>query len=122
MIRSRPWRSAVALMLVLLTPACTTWRVERLAPQALLARNPSTLRVMRTDSSMLVLQDPELQGDTLVGTGAKGAEVRVPLDSVRQTSTRRFSPLKTFGVLVGMAATAVVGLAIYISSCNCFGD
>ena len=34
---------------------------------------------VRTDSSMLVLQDPELQGDTLVGTGAKGAEVRVPL-------------------------------------------
>jgi len=30
--------------------------------------------------------------------------------------------LKTFGVLVGMAATAVVGLAIYIGSCNRFGD
>ncbi len=74
---------------------------------------------MRSDSSMLVLQDPELQGDTLVGTGVRGAQMRVPLDSVRQTSTRRFSPLKTFGVLVGMAATAVVGLAIYISSCNC---
>jgi len=57
-----------------------------------------------------------------VASGGEGAEVRVPLDSVRQTSTRRFSPLKTFGVVVGMAATAVLGLAIYISSCNCFGD
>ena len=122
MIRSRPWRSTVALMLILLTTACTSWRVEPLAPQALLARNPSTLRVMRTDSSMLVLQDPELRGDTLVGTGARGAQVRVPLDSVRQTSTRRFSPLKTFGVLVGMAATAVVGVVIYFGTCGCFGD
>jgi len=106
-------------MLALLTPACMTWRVERLEPQTLLARNPYTLRVMRTDSSMLVLDDPKLQGDTIVGAGRHGAEVRIPLDSVRQTSTRRFSPLKTFGLLVGMAATAVVGLAIYINQCDC---
>lgn len=99
---------AFALILMLSAEGCTGWHAERLGPRAVPARNPETIRVTRSDSSRIVLRDPELQGDTLVGTGRHGVEARVPVDSVRLVETRRLNFANTFAVFVGLLGLAVI--------------
>jgi hypothetical protein len=120
----RGWRAPVALLTSLCTSACLTWHPEQVAPQTVLQKwQPTTLRVTRTDSSQVVLDHPELHGDTLVGIGRDKTEVRVPLDSVRQTATRRIHAGKTVLAIVGIGAAALgvalIALIIHCSENTC---
>jgi len=118
--QSRRWRARLALTLSLTIPACQSWHTEQIAPQQVLdTRQPQTLRVTRADSSEVVLDAPELSGDTLLGVARNGDSVRVPLDSVRFTATRRFSPGRTVGLVLGLGATALLALVAAIAiGCN----
>jgi hypothetical protein len=103
---------ASALLLCYLA-ACTSWHVEKgVNPQQLIStEHPSAVRVTRADSSQMVLDAPQIApGDTLVGLH-NGASVRVAVPDVTQVATRRFSPVKTLGVVVGLGAV-VVGIAV----------
>jgi hypothetical protein len=105
--------------------ACTSWRMNALSPQAAVQGHPRTLRVTRTDSSQVILHDPGLQGDSIVGITPQQTRVGVPLDSVAVTHTRRTSAVKTVFAVVGVAAAAfaavVIGFVIHCNHTDCFG-
>jgi hypothetical protein len=118
-------RRRLAAALLITVPwceACQVWRTERVAPKSLLATHrPATLRVTRTDGTEIVLKDPVLQGDTLSGRPRQtgGEDVRIPLTGVRRLATRRFSPGRTIGLGMGVAALAYVAFLIGVVACGC---
>jgi hypothetical protein len=111
------------LILYLSCTACTSWRTDSLTPQAVVQGHPLSLRVTRTDSSRVVLSNPQLQGDTIVGVGPQKSQVRVPLDSVRLTDTRRSDAGKSILAVLGVGIVLFAMVAgVYVSQCNCFDD
>ena len=105
-----PGRAAVMLIMTVSGAACQSWHTERLAPDAVLAtRQPAQLRVTRADGSRIVIEQPALVNDTLVGSGRghhRGEEQRVALADVRKVATRRFDA----GETIGLAAVVCAGL------------
>jgi hypothetical protein len=91
------------------------------------SRQLTTLRVTRIDGSHVVLERPALQGDTLLGdtlpedfrpdTSAL-RDVRILLTEVRQVATRNFSPNRTVGLGLGLAAAYGVFVAIFLATCS----
>jgi hypothetical protein len=60
-------RSAV-LRLLLHVSGCTGWRTRHVEPEVLVNQSqPDKIRVRRTDGSRMVLVDPAIQGDSVVG-------------------------------------------------------
>jgi hypothetical protein len=103
--------------------ACSSWQTHGVSPQQLLVtQHPGKIRVTRTDSSKVVLTDPEIVGDTLYGrdtgagssTSATGRE-GVALGDVGHVSLRRKDPFAT-GMLIGVPAAALIGAALVIRS------
>ncbi len=95
------------LITVLCGSACQAWRTERIAPDSLLTRHPTKLRVIRTDGTQIVLEHPVLRGDTLSGTRPRWTgqdEVRIPLS--------------TIGLGVGVAALAFGAFLIGVVACD----
>jgi len=105
-----PGRAAVMLIMTVYGAACQSWHTEQLAPDAVLApRQPAQLRVTRADGSWIVIEQPALVNDTLVGRGRahhRGEEQRVGLADVRKVATRRFDA----GETIGLAAVVCAGL------------
>jgi len=113
--------AATLLITVLCGSACQAWRTERMAPESLLTRHPTKLRVIRTDGTQIVLEHPVLRGDTLLGTRPRWTgqdEVRIPLTHVRQVATRGFSAGRTIGLGVGVAALAFGAFLIGVVACD----
>lgn len=115
--------AAILLLMNLSGTACQGWHTQRVAPESVLvARQPATLRVTRTDGSRVVIENPVLRGDTLSGTqAARGGQqdVRIPLTDVRQVATRGFSPGRTVGLGLGVAAGLFAALvAAYVIGCS----
>ena len=109
------------LITVLCGSACQAWRTERIAPDSLLTRHATKLRVIRTDGTQIVLEHPVLRGDTLSGTRPRWTgqdEVRIPLTHVRQVATRGFSAGRTIGLGVGVAALAFGAFLIGVVACD----
>ena len=103
----------LVLVLCLCGAACTGWHNEALTPQ-LMEREPHQLRVTRSDGSKVVIVDPELQGNTLIGTHNLQPLV-IPMDSVRATATRGFSTGRTLG-FVAVVTGLLVLTAAFIGS------
>ena len=123
----RPSARAV-LILYLSLSACTSWRLNEVTPQAALQTQPApkSMRVTLTDSSSIVINNPTMQGDTIVGVDQTNAAVRVPLDSVLGTETRHGDAGKSVLAVLGVAAAAFAVLAVvFVISCNqsgCYDD
>lgn len=112
--RSFPARGRTyALIFLLWSAACASWRPAPLTPE-LVARDPAKLRVVRLDGSRVVLDGPELRGDTLIGTD-HGREIAIPRDSVRQAATREFSSSKSL-VLVASVLGVLALTAAFINA------
>lgn len=117
--RSPTGRQLAALaQLALFLPACTSWRVEPVAPADLIATKPYLVRLTLPDSSRLTLTDPVIRGDTLYGYRENadpraGRPDAVPVAQVREVAVRRPDPTKTtlFGVGVLVAAFSALCLA-----------
>lgn len=118
------WRGRTVLIAYLSCTACTSWRLNALSPQAVVESHPRALKVTRTDSSQVILNDPGLQGDSIVGTSHRHTRVGVPLDSIATTHTRRTSAVKTVFAVIGVAAAAfaalVIGFVIHCNQTDCF--
>jgi hypothetical protein len=126
----RSARSALALSLagtVAGLPACRTWRAEPLpravagapAPERIV-RGP--VRATRLDGRRVELAEARVANDTLRGPlrarAAPGgvATVAVPLDSVHALEARRFSPVRTAGLVGGiLAAWFALAFAVLLS-------
>jgi len=95
-----------------LTSACTTWKVQSVTPEVLIAaQHPGRIRVTRADRTTIVLRQPELRGDTLSGVIGKQADsaqhwASVALSDVAQVATRKVDPVATGALALGSAAVA----------------
>jgi len=76
-----------AMLLVLLMAACRTdyWRPAPVVPaQMIAATHPKRIRVTLSDSSVLVLKDPEVSADSIAGTSS-GMRISVPSARIVRT-------------------------------------
>jgi hypothetical protein len=116
--RARIGRRSSLVVTALLTTqivACSSWRVEPLAPEQLLQeRSPAELRVKETDGHQLVLVQPKVSGDSLIGI-KNGARRGVPLTEVATVATRHGDAGKSLllglGIVGGLFAIAAVALS-----------
>lgn len=102
--RNRPhWFVLVGLFAL---AGCTRWRTQQVSPAGLLtSESPRKIRVTRTDRSRVVLHQPQLVGDTIIGGRTrKGVRAKVPLSEVKQVAVRKWDPFGTAGVVLGAAA------------------
>jgi SAM-dependent methyltransferase len=118
--KSRRKAVSVALLLGLSNlSGCTSWQEKEVAPAQLVAdQHPSTVRVTRADQSRVVLQQPTIGGDTLVGMVAAGrprGETRIALADVKRIEVRHFSAGRTIGLA---AAVPAVALGVFLVTCT----
>ena len=115
---TRQLRSPLSTVLVLLFTlnACTSWRVDSVAPAQLVAeRQPHEVRLRGQDGARTQLRGPFVRGDSLLGL-TKGDTAGVALTEVQSLEVRRFDWLKTagltiltFGVSLGVACAMACG-------------
>ena len=111
-------RVIAAVLLLAYLPACSSWRVENVSPQALIeAKHPTQVRVSRPDGTKQVLHQPSIAGDTLRGSAQEPA---IPLDDVRTVETRHRNTGKSL-LLVGgiLIVGGIVAVAIVCSTEDC---
>ena len=103
--------------------ACSSWQTQSVSPQQLLVtQHPGKIRVTRTDSSKVVLTDPQISGDTLYGGRAGAGSITsaahregVALGDVGNVAVRRKDAFAT-GMLIGVPAAALIGAGLIIRS------
>jgi len=108
-------RPLAMTLMVLYLGACTGWEVPPVAPAQFVAEEqPSKIRVTTADTHMLVLKNPIVRNDSILG-GTSGQMKGVPLGEVRRVETRKIQVDKTVMLAVGIAAAiaATVYLANY---------
>jgi hypothetical protein len=105
------WRLAAATVWVTLTAACTA--LQPVKPAALNAPSrPKSVVVTRADHTRIVVNQPEVSGDTLTGM-ANGARQSIPLSDVLSIRAREHDPQRTRNaVVLGLGAVAVVGVVL----------
>lgn len=103
MFRSRRPPLIVALALL---PGCMTWKRNPMAagsPPALSGERP--VRVSRTDGSVVVLEQPRIMGDSLVGDlGSPPQRYAVAWRDIQQVDERGVSVARTSGAVLGVGA------------------
>ena len=128
-------RTVPSVGLLMITAACTSWHLEAVSPQALIAtRHPSQVRVTLAGGERLVIRGPRVVADSLLGIDVTGERkglfvapllvlegrrtpIGLPLAAVRGVATRRVSALKT-GLYAGsMLAVSVAAIAIISGGC-----
>lgn len=127
-MRSKWYRKPGILLLAVHVQACTSWQATQMAPRpAIVDQNPEAARVTIPDGSRIVVLQPRVEGDSIVGIRDCESEVTsracedteealVSLGDVQLLEVRRFNPLKT---LVGVAVTvATLGLVILFLACT----
>jgi hypothetical protein len=81
---------------------------------------PSRVRVTRSDGAEAILENPQVQGDTLYGSAPKGEpwedgeKVGVPLAEVKHVAVRRGDGVKTVAAVL-VSAAVVAGTVLLIS-------
>ena len=119
LVRARG-RDISCLFALLYLPACTSWQVGTPTPAQFVEReHPGRLRVTRTDSSTVTLDDPAVRGDSLVGllAGADSARiVGIPLSDVTSVASREGSTGKTIlltaGIVIGALGVVTIVWAV----------
>jgi len=105
-------RPIAYLLLICYLPACTTWHIERgISPARVIAnQRPDSIRVTRTDSSRIVLVQPNFAAGDSVTAIHNGYRARLALSDITQIETKRFNAGATVaGVfLVSMGAVAIM--------------
>jgi hypothetical protein len=113
----RRTRVIAAVLLLAYLPACSSWRVENVSPQALIeAKHPTQVRVSRPDGTKLVLHQPSIAGNTLRGSVQEPA---IPLDDVQIVETRHRDTGKSLLLVGGIFIGAMVAGAIICSASDC---
>jgi len=103
------------LLVVGCLSACTTWEVQSASPQQVLTDHQlAKVRVTRTDSTTLVVKEPQIVGDTLFGIGQSNSSGPEHIDrhAIALTDIDRIAIRKTDAtstVLVGLGSAALAG-------------
>ena len=75
-------------------------------------RHTSKLRITRHGGSKVILEQPTIRGDTILGivrSNQSAGEVRIPLSDVREVATRHFSVGRTAALVTGVATGVAAG-------------
>ena len=114
---------SVGRMVALLgTLACAEWRVEMVPPAGSRAasRLPSRIRVETQGGQSIILWDPKIRGDTLIGftadaaRGMRSAPVRVAVADVRQFEALRARPAVSAVLTLGLLVGAIAGFDLLL--------
>jgi hypothetical protein len=110
-------RILTTLCVAMLLTGCTGWHTERLSPQDVItAKQPYEVRLTLPDGARVVLQEPRIAADSVVGV-RDSRPTAYPLKNVARLETRRFSVGRT--IALGLPAAAVAGLVIFCASSGC---
>ncbi len=109
------------LLLAQVVTGCTSWRVQSVTPQELLAReHPTTIQVWERGGAKYEIEAPQVAGDSLIGSEEVtqlqiGGRFRVRLDprialaTVDRIAVPRFNLAKTFSLsVVGLVGVGSV--------------
>jgi len=114
-------RATAALVLLAYLPACTSWQVVGPQPEQFVQQQaPGMIRVTRVDGTRVQLAAPEVRGDTLVGSLKDGTardtarQLGVPLSEVGSVQVRKFSAMRTLGLVAAVFGATVV---VYAAAC-----
>jgi hypothetical protein len=106
--------------MVLYLGACTGWQVQPVAPAQFVAdEQPSQIRVTTADTHKLVLKNPIVRNDSILGR-ASGQMKGAPLGEVRQVETLKIQVDRTVMLVVGFAAA--IGMAAVVANADYVGD
>ena len=96
--------------------ACTSWRIQQVAPS-----NAAQLRITIADGRRLVVRDPQVIGDSLIGFTAPQSLSPVPptriavrIGDVQRLERRTVDPAKTSLAVLGLGA--LIGLVVALSN------
>lgn len=96
--RQAPFRVVSAMVFTTSVSGCMSWHTEGAGPDQVIARDhPKQLRVDRKDSTRVVLSQPHLSGDSLIGLQNR-LESGVPLSDVSSVAVRKLDVAKTIGI------------------------
>lgn len=110
-------RLIVAIIMTSYLAACTAWRVQEAAPQ-----KAAALRITLADGRRLLLRDPQVIGDSLVGFALQG-QVSRPSGRVRvaflaadlqRIEGRKLDGSRTALALISLGA--VIGLVVAVGN------
>ena len=118
-------RLTCCLLLPVYLAGCSSWYVQEVTPQQLVTEGqPKKIRVTLTDGSQVVLEQPRVSGDTLMGKFApkgvapsaqvfvRGEQVSIPLSDVTDVAIQRTDAAKTTKLIVW--TVLVVGAAVVV--------
>src|SRR5262245_47989435 len=113
-------RAVAILLIVCQLSACTSWRLETLAPADVMQQQyPQAVRVERIDGNKEVWYRPQLKGDSLIGwwdRGQKQPDRRLALSDIRLVSTSHVDGGKTAALGLGLGMAALIGIYIGLST------
>ena len=135
--RSKPpaTRFLACVLLLAFASSCTTWRSQSGDTQSIIeAKQLTRIRVNRTDGSRVVLENPTIVGDSLVGmttdrqrSGSIQYRLAVPLDQIGAVETEEIDGGRTalataLAVLGAGALVAVIVAAVAPLASDTLGD
>ena len=113
--RSKPpvTRFLACVLLLTYAPGCTTWRSQSgNTPSIIEAKQPTCIRVVRSDGSRFVLENPTIIGDSLVGMLRPGPgsvfRAAIHLHEIGAVETREIDVLAVLEV-VATGVALIVG-------------
>jgi hypothetical protein len=90
-----------------------SWRVQPPPPaQVVSEQHPKRIRVSRADNAKIVVMNPSVIADSLVGVDAAGRRVALPLTQVTQVEVEKTNGAKVTFVVVGTAAGVVLLISL----------
>ena len=108
--------------------SCTAWHVQSASPaQVVQEEQPSRIRVTTTSDSVVILQEPRVSGDTLVGFGKRNfsgtpdtaSALKIPLADISHVALHKTNAGKSvllgLGIVVGFVAVISV---LYVATCD----
>lgn len=111
--------TTVVLCTVPLFSACVSWHVSSATPAAVVAEQPSRLLVESHSGEVVELANPQIVGDSLVGsipgTGTPGTPLdraAFALPDISRVATRRLDMRKTMGAFIAPGAFALLGIQV----------
>ncbi len=103
----------LAAMAILTSSGCMTWKESRVEPRILILHyEPDAIRVRPAERTRIVLNDPVISGDSLVGEATDFREiplrVAIPVDQIASVEERKLSVFRTAFLVSGI--TVVLGI------------
>jgi len=112
-------RRARCLLLLLLNGCVTNWQAQSAAPaQVIQSSGESEIRVTLTSGAKMVIRDPWVKGDSLVGwqqPAGETADLRVVRRALALSEVRTVS-VKKSNTGANIAIGAAIGAAVFVAS------